>query len=258
MAIIKPYKRIIRPFKGMPEDYENYNIRESHLMDSRYASDKVELISAIRLLEKDLVRIFEYVEPTDRNKGTFSHRLYEILLRTCTEFETNCKRILSNNAYVKLDSKNRITDRWNIEDYWKINKSSKLSEYEVRVSTWSTPKIIKPFESWHSTSEYVPLGWYQAYNDVKHNRSDKFELANIENVVMAISGVLVVLFSQFFASTFGDVHYMFEESGGIYWHSGSNSIFLIKTPQSWKDEEQYDFDWTTLMTDANPFDDFRF
>lgn len=37
-----------------------------------------------KLIEDDLLSICEFIEPTDANKETYSHRIYELFLRVCT------------------------------------------------------------------------------------------------------------------------------------------------------------------------------
>ena len=51
-------------------------------------------LAAFELLQADFRRLGEYVELNDANLSTFSHRLYELLVRTCTEFESLCKELL--------------------------------------------------------------------------------------------------------------------------------------------------------------------
>mgnify|MGYP003394033597 CR=1 FL=1 len=133
MTIIEPYKRIIRPFFGKSSfEYSNgvnSSLGDSHILDSRYASDRISLIRAYHILEKDLVSLFDFIEPSDGNSKVFSHRIYELFLRASTEFEANCKGILNSNNY---QSKNDF----NICDYYKLNSWCKLSEYEIKLSIW--------------------------------------------------------------------------------------------------------------------------
>ena len=48
---------------------------------------------------RDLNEIFDFVEPSNDNTSVYSHRIYELLLRAATEFESNCKGILKANGY---------------------------------------------------------------------------------------------------------------------------------------------------------------
>lgn len=134
MTIPKPYKRIIRPFFGKSSfEYSiggNPSSSDSHLLDSRYASDRISLIRAYHILEKDLMTLFDFVEPSNCNSKVFSHRIYELFLRASTEFEANCRGILIANNYP-------FKKNYNIEDFFEINKHSRLSEYEIKVSIWN-------------------------------------------------------------------------------------------------------------------------
>jgi hypothetical protein len=47
--------------------------------------------AAFILLVGDFLRVCEFIELTDTHLDFYSHRLYEILLRACTEFESLCR-----------------------------------------------------------------------------------------------------------------------------------------------------------------------
>ncbi len=247
-ALNKPLKRIIRPFVGLANNYYGAMLDEGYLVDSRYAQDRISSIRAFGLLEKDLLIMLDYIEPSDANLKVYSHQLYALLLRACTEFESNCKKVLLDNGY--------SSKSWSVKDYYKLNMSSKLSEYEVMLPLWhGKTKFFRPFDTWSSTHT---LSWYQNYNKVKHNRHAEFELANLENVLAAISGVFVLLFSQFYILTFqahSPVGFWNEHDG---WNSHDSSVFSIKPPQTWLPNEFYDFDWESLKTTSNPFEQFKF
>src|SRR5690606_5221710 len=144
-----------------------------------------------------------------------------------TEFENNCKGILNANGYHKS------TD-FNITDYFKINQASKLNEYQVKLSIWSlSPLVITPFSEWNSGS-FTPLSWYQIYNKVKHDRSTNFHLVSLENLVKAITGLFVMLASQFYNHSFLQFQMNFmttRDSDGF--SITQDSVFAIKFPSTW-------------------------
>ena len=128
MAIPNPYHRIWRPLKGYnPLSRAWYDATPTptldYLFDNKF-SDQLEmqsLLTTAHLIIRDLYEIFNYVEPNDTNLSVFSHRIYELLLRTATEFESNCKGVLDANGYVP-------TGNLNITDYFKIDSVQRLSE----------------------------------------------------------------------------------------------------------------------------------
>src|SRR5690606_2061190 len=183
-----PYKRIIRPYHINQNDV---SIGHEFLNRKDYCNETRQLIHAFHIIQDDYRKLMDYVEFHNENNNTFSHRIYELLLRTCTEFENNCKGILLDNNYSSNGRKMDITE------YFKINNASKLNEYTVKIKNWFPESIeIKPFEEWNS-NEYSPLFWYKAYTNVKHNRSQNFQEANLKNLTYALAGLFIILVSQF-------------------------------------------------------------
>jgi hypothetical protein len=140
---------------------------------------------AFILLVGDFLRVCEFVEPTDTHLDVYSHRLYEILLRACTEFESLCREILIAHGFQK-------DTNWNITDFVKV---APLLDLQRQVSTalfWRPdPVNIAPFENWTPQAPSRP--WYQGYNAVKHNRNAEFPHANMANVRNALSAVFIIL-----------------------------------------------------------------
>lgn len=250
MAIKNPYYRICRPF--VEGYWINSTMDHAYFLDPAYAQDATDLKRAYRLLEDDLLRVFDFVEPTDSNLDCYSHQLYILLLRACTEFETNAKAVLLANGYTA--SKN-----WKITDYSKIERASKLSEYAIRIPIWSGgPKVFTPFDAWkmgHSHS----LPWYQAYNDVKHNRSVRFPSASLRNVIHSMGAVLAILFSQFAFSAFEPYHTIDTmDIDDSFFYSYNRCLLSVKPAQSWNPNEKYDFEWQAIASSPGAIQQFPF
>lgn len=238
---MKPYKRIKRKHKNGDYGY-------AEIFDLRYCTERVQLLNAYRIIEKDFRQLFEFIEPCQENHNTFSHRIYELFLRTCTEVETNFKGILLDNGYTK-----RPKDFF-IGDYFKVNEVSKLFEYEVRFHAWKDgPRLLRPFSIWSFPN--ISLPWYKAYNEVKHDRSRNFALANLENLTNAIAGLFVLLASQFGSQVFYSHQYNITNYSMEDFYFDGDSLFSFKFPDSWTNDELYDyFD----ENDVEPFQNFDF
>lgn len=221
-----PYYRIIRPHYN---DYFGYE----YIINSDYCPERLSLVHSYHILQNDLKKIFDYVDPHDKNLNTFSHRMYELILRACTEFEANCKGILKANGYGKT--------HLNIKDYFKINIASKLSEYEIKINVWSPkPLIIKPFEDWKNAT-YNELSWYQKYNEVKHNRSADFEKANFTTLIYSMAGLYALLSSQFFDQVFQQYqNNIMTAPSSDGFRSTENSLFAVKYPKTFPVSENYE------------------
>lgn len=247
MTLKRPFFRIARPKK---DGSWIRNIGNTYLLDNKYAENRFSSIRAFHILSSDLIKLFEYIEPCEENESTYSHRIYELFLRTATEIESNCKLILNANGYTAR--------RLNIKDYYKINRATKFSEYEVRFNAWTPHKLLlKPFLAWGRT-EYSPLQWYQNYNSVKHNRRSKFNLANLKNLMNAMSALFIILHSQysmFIFSPYQNIHHLQNDENGFL--STQESLFMIKPP-FWDKEERYEFDWNKIKESPTAISKFNF
>ena len=258
MGLSKPYYRIARPKAYIP----------NYVTDDRYAFDRLQLSRAYVNIEKQLRDIFNHIEPAEANKNTFSFELYTLLLRACTEVELNCKEILEANGATPQGQ------FFTMNDYMKLEKSSLLSKYTAVFPNWRqknslTKKVeyvkkeFRPFANFDTVIAKSP-DWYGAYNQVKHNREDNLEKANLENCMNAVAGILVLLYSQFGSQcieTYGSSGVSFidfdEDYDDLF---DADVIFEINPPQitDWDAAELYDFNWNVLESSPEPFEKFNF
>lgn len=246
LGLKTPYFRICRPFT---DGHYIRSIDNTYIRDPRYASDSVDLIRGYHQLEKALLRICDFVEPTDTNINCYSHELYALLLRASTEFEANAKAILIANGYSK-------SGNWNVTDYHKINAATRLAEYAVTFPIWTgSHQRIQPFLDWASGPS---LTWYQSYNTVKHNRAFAFSSASLGNVVTAVAAVFAIVFAQFHILAFDPNHTVEwnSEYNGVLSHD--SCLLHIELPTVWQPTEYYDFDWHLLAGTQMPFQQYPF
>lgn len=250
MPLTTPYYRIYRPssFKGIFSEDSTFGYN----LDGRYIDpkEKSSLLSAAKLILKDYEELMEYVEPCDKNEDTYSHRIYELLLRTCTEVEANLEGILKANGYKKPGKKNL-----NMTDYRKVNSATMLSSYSVTMHQWRPDRTVHPFDGWKTPTG--SLLWYQAYNDVKHDRSKNFEKANLENLSNAICGLLCVLSAQLGHSLVN----VDSQASNLVYCDTENIIeivnFSVNLP-TFQESEKYGFDWEKLKDLPEPYTKYSF
>lgn len=252
MSQSKPFHR---NYRGFVESANSGYSQWAYIVDRDYAQAPEHYVRAFLLIQSDLQRIFEFIEPADTNLPAYSYRTHELLMRTCIEIEANFKAILKENMFNPTDKNgDPIPEkRWNIHDYRRVNKTHHLSTYRVHIPIWEGKgAVCEPFKQW---STAVDLPWYQAYNKSKHDRRAEFKEANFENLLNSVAGLLVLLSSQFRTEDFApgsrslavtvDSYYATEAALGGFFH--------IEFPQDWSDEEKYDFDWSELKKQADRF-----
>lgn len=220
-----------------------------YLSDPRFVSNQESdsLINAARIIIKDFKDLIDYVEPVDANKSVFSHRIYELLLRTATEFEANCKGILLANNYTASTK-----DHYTINDYYKINQIMELDKYIVSTQLWNPEKKFSPLSQWALNAS---LDWYKAYNKVKHNRYSNFQAASLDNLFTGICSLVVILAAQF-PNKIGQIG-----ASGLTAILSVNEIivgdFTIQYPQ-FNDHKLYQFNWEVIKTEEQAFDKYVF
>ena len=240
MAINKPFKRTVRQL--MDNTYSGSG-NSGYIMHKDYANSPEKYIRSFLLIQDDLQKLFEYIEPADKNKEAFSYRIHGLFVQVCIQVEANCRAILIENGYSK---KNKLT----MDDYKLIEKTHKLSEYKVLLPRWDGKfGCYKPFSHW---AKKEGLDWYQYYNDVKHDIHSNFKHANIKNLVEATCGLVVLLSSQFLNEDFSSTeHYLITEGIGDDMESAVGGYFRVKYPV-WNNNDRYDFNWESLKNDPAP------
>jgi hypothetical protein len=221
-----------------------------YVMHPKYAIAPEQYIRAFQILQKDLLDLFDFVEPSDINLPCYSYRIHGLHMRMCIEVEANCKAILSENGYSKAGD-------WDMRDYKKLNPTHQLSSYEVRLPLWHGTKTTRsPFLAW-STGRTPP--WYDAYNQAKHDRHNKFALASFEALLDATCGLVALLSSQFYDYDFTPL--VLHTGYGMPRDGFVNAIggyFHVKFPASWPSADRYSFHWQTIENDPDPFQTLTF
>jgi len=247
MPINKPYRRNVRQFTDVEFSEGG---RWQYVCHPKYAQSPEHYIRAFLLIQKDLLALFDYIEPADKNLEAYSYRIHELLLRICVEVEANCVAILTENGY-KKDSD------LNMSDYKKINVTHRLSSYEVKLPIWHGQKNIrKPYSAWETGQS---LGWYQVYNKTKHDRHSKFQSATFDNLINAVCGLVAILASQFMTHDFSPSDWTLSVGGpNDGFESAIGGYFRIKFPTDWPNSDKYEFKWQDIEHEADPFQNYNY
>jgi hypothetical protein len=258
MTLQKPYKRTVRMLSN--GTYHNGG-HWQYLLHPKFASDPQHYIRAFLLIQEDLLKLFEYVEPCDENSETISLRIQELLTRVCIEIEANFTAILKDNIY--STSKN-----YNLkDDYSLIEYTHKLSSYRVKFPVWKGDNhTYIPFENWETkpNKNWHTLNWYQAYNKSKHDRHSHFDKATFNTLLNAVSGLVVILSSQFMDESYSPNTKSMGVSGNYSYdynpkmETAIGDYFRVQFPDSWDESEKYDFNWQELSSKEEPFDKINY
>lgn len=235
----KPFFNNLRPFKG--KHAQDYYSNPQYVDKDVYSPPRGggAYVRAFHLLQQEMFKIFEFVEPSDTNLKCYSLQLHGLILKTCVELEANFRNILKNNGY------NRKRDSWSMNDTKKLEKTHKLSYYKVHLPRYDgATNIRQPFKNWKDNEN---LDWFNAYHGVKHDRVANFPDANLDNLLDSICGLLVVLSSQFCSNNFDNTDPLSHSFGYTDRYITHRRIaigryFLIEfpAPEKWSEDERYE------------------
>jgi hypothetical protein len=255
MGLSRPYRRTCRQFT---DGSYSEGGRWMYLLHKRYASDPRHYVRAFQLLQADVLDLFSYVEPSDKNLVTYSHRIQQLLMRACVEVEANLTAILLDNLYATP------SQELSMKDYKLVEASHRLSSYEVRVPGWQGEQgLRKPFGPWATRGS---LAWYAAYNKSKHSRHANFSLATLDALVDAFCRLGALLAAQFHDEDYSPASKSLGISGADYYYydgddgmaPGIGDFLRIRHPTDWPQDERYDFSWPQLKTMEDPFANFPY
>lgn len=153
-------------------------------------------VRAYRNIQLSLDVIFNYIEPSKSNSHVYGSKIRELLILSCAEVECLLVEMLLCNGYKKEGS------RYSTIDYVKCNDVLGLKDFEVELVDYPSLKTFKPFCGWDESKPTQSLSWYDAYNSVKHNRSENINHANLDNLLDSMAAIHVILEAQYGAGIF--------------------------------------------------------
>lgn len=151
-------------------------------------------------LEKSLIEISDYVAFTSSNVNTYSLKIMQLYFAICTETESVFEQIYKN---VNKGS----TKKSNIDRNMKMLTDTFPNIRECMVSLNVTGEALefKPFDPMFHNYEVNQKdkkgidnevkrkrSWWRQYNTVKHERLEKFDQANLGNLLEALAALHIL------------------------------------------------------------------
>ncbi|MBS1057908.1 MULTISPECIES: hypothetical protein [Gluconobacter] len=166
----------------------------------------------------DLEEIFRYIEPNFRNFHTYSHKLRELLMISCTEVECIMRMICDDNVEEEDIPRNNF---YKTGDYFNLKEAMKLGEWSLTLKNYSGLPPLKPFEPWSKDEPTKSLFWYDAYNKVKHHRERNIGESTLLNVLNAVSAIHILNCAQYgpeiYSNQYGNEYSPFELLSAPYY-----------------------------------------
>lgn len=156
-----------------------------NINDGEKARSKREL----KILIERLHDILMYIEPDKGCLKVYGHKIRELLILACTEGESLW------TDYIRLAG--NTNQRLTTNDYVKLKDKLFLSEYGVIFTSPPVKHSFQPFKNWDASNPTQSLPWYDGYNKTKHNKTDYFSEASLENCINAIVANIIMFCVQY-------------------------------------------------------------
>ena len=204
------YPRIAWPFGHYPADFPATTLMRRS--DTNFVTIARSQLTA---LMRQLDYICQTVHPSDDTFRAYGHSIRNLLILACTEVETHWRGILVSNNFIK--------DQYNTHDYVRLQATMRLGDYSIGFPSFPWLAAFSPFAIWGRTGKpSQEIGWYAAYNAVKHNRENEFTRATLRNVFEAVSACVIMMVAQF-----GSIV-------GLGQNTELSSYFLISSSPVWQ------------------------
>ncbi|WP_286860070.1 MULTISPECIES: hypothetical protein [Sphingobacterium] len=133
-------------------------------------------------IEKDLENLSRYIEFANANLGTYSIELTHILLSASSEVDVIMRQLCH-----LLDPSQTAN---NINDYRNIiqNQLGTFVNEEICIDRFGIS--YKPWDNWNGTQN---PDWWRSYNNVKHQRNNHFNEANLQNTINSVGALLLTV-----------------------------------------------------------------
>ncbi|MBN2018637.1 MAG: hypothetical protein JW749_00245 [Sedimentisphaerales bacterium] len=126
---------------------------------------------------KDVLEVVPYC---NEHKSVWSPKLVTMLQETCSQIDSLWSYEINHGEA-----------RLNIENYCSHFGDKMRPKWLV---FWGEhPEKIQPFGGWNAINAAQSLPWWQAYQNVKHNRIINREQATLENAVKALAGLFLAI-----------------------------------------------------------------
>ncbi|MDR3449513.1 MAG: hypothetical protein P4M15_07190 [Alphaproteobacteria bacterium] len=178
------YPRMARPIALQSSELTTFSPGADADVNS-IAISRGQLTTLIRQLD-DICRT---IHPASETLSTFGHEIRNLIILACTEVESHWRGILHANGVHKKN--------YNTNDYIKLKHAMKLDEYSITFSGYPWLEFFRPFANWNADGPTASLGWYDAYNAIKHNRETQFSRSTLRSAFEAVSACYIMMVAQF-------------------------------------------------------------
>lgn len=148
-----------------------------------------------KLLEREVIDISNVILFDDNNLSTYSLKIADLIMRVNVEIEAIAKELHQDNGGpAPANSKFLIYDSECLkflDQSWSLSKKIVTIVYNMAFFTKPENINLRPLKEAHKTGSAAPQ-WKQAYQALKHDRSNSIEKASLKNLLWSLAALFLL------------------------------------------------------------------
>jgi len=137
-------------------------------------------IASFCVLEQQLKSCMEYIPFIETNKQVLSPKFVPVIFEACS---------LVDSIFTEMAGD--ATERYNLKRHNQKHEPYLLLAEKTTLFLISPMQVLQPYREWSTTQPE----WWAAYNALKHDRLDNYEVATYTNAVLALCALHQVMAS---------------------------------------------------------------
>ncbi len=150
-------------------------------MDARIKTNFV--LANFQVLEDQLLDCMDYLPFIDANRQAISPKFVPIIMESCSLIESIFYEICNDNG------KKRLT----FKRYSGLYETKFSLDQNASLFLVLPVRLLLPYKDW---TKKPPL-WWEAYNNLKHDRLNNYGLATFTNAVYSLAGLHQLMAKQY-------------------------------------------------------------
>lgn len=136
------------------------------------------------MLEKQLINCMEYIPFIETNNQVLSPKFVPIIFESCSLVDSIFKEMTGDDG-----------ERRTLKKYSEMYEPYLSLEERTSLFLVSPLQVLQPYKGWVTG----PPEWWSAYNSLKHDRLNNYEVATYTNAALALAGLhqLMSCFKEF-------------------------------------------------------------
>lgn len=141
-----------------------------------------------QVIAKDLETCFDVVSPEADNLDAFGTEFEKLIYFCSIGVETLFRKVLRDNS--------GWSGPEDMRTFSKLGRLMRLQDFALELVSYRWLGVQGPFSEWATTPE-EPIGWFQAYNQLKHDKARRFGAASLRHALLAAAGYYALSFAVF-------------------------------------------------------------